>query len=218
MLRAMRKHARYFYILFFIVILSFIFWGVGTVDKSTGAPVAEVEKEKISLEEYWQAYDRAREYYKNNLKEQFTPEMEKQLNLKQQVLDSLIDERVLVIAAGKAGVTVANSELEDAIVNDPVFMRDGRFDRDVYVRTLQLSRMTPQSFESQKKKDLLLVKMRRLIGASVDITGADTGGNIEAQAPMRQAVLFEMKNGAIRSYIEGIKKDLKIKVSQQLLG
>lgn len=217
MLKGMRRHAKYFYVLFFIVILSFIFWGVGTVDKSTSAVVAEVEKEKISLEEYWLAYDRAREYYKNNLKEAFTPEMEKQLNLKQQVLDSLIDERVLVIAAMKAGITVTDSELEDAIVNDPAFMRDGRFDRDVYISRLQLSRMTPQIFEPIRRRELTLVKMRRLIGESVDLTGADgSAPGMPAQA--RQAILFEMKNRALKSYIDGVKKEVKIKVSQQLIG
>ena len=45
----MRKHARYFYVLFFIVILTFIFWGVGTVDKTGPAEiVAEVGKYKIT--------------------------------------------------------------------------------------------------------------------------------------------------------------------------
>ncbi len=47
MIKALRKHAKYFYILFFIVILTFIFWGVGSVDK-TGEDevVAEIEKYK----------------------------------------------------------------------------------------------------------------------------------------------------------------------------
>ncbi|MFN3481061.1 MAG: SurA N-terminal domain-containing protein, partial [Thermodesulfovibrionales bacterium] len=126
MLKAMRKHAKFFYVLFFIVILSFVFWGVGTVDKSTNVAVAEVEKEKVSLEEYWLAYDRVREFYRETLKEGFTDEVEKQLNLKQKVLDILIDEKVLLIAAKRAGITVSEKELEEAIMNDPNFMRDGK--------------------------------------------------------------------------------------------
>ena len=53
MLKAMRKHARYFYVLFFIVILTFIFWGVGTVDKTGGKEIlAEVGKYRITTEDY----------------------------------------------------------------------------------------------------------------------------------------------------------------------
>lgn len=221
MLKAMRKHAKFFYILFFIVILSFIFWGVGSVDKSTAVPVAEVEKEKISLEEYWTAYDRVRNYYRENLKEKFTEEMEKQLNLKQKVLDSLVDERVLLIAAKKAGITVTDEELQDTIVNDPVFTRQGGFNKDVYLRTLQLNRMTPELFESMRRKELILTKMRRLIGESVDVTDVEMkqiSGNEQEINTLRQTILFDMRDKAIRSYVDGIKKQMRIKINQQLIS
>lgn len=213
MLKAMRKHARFFYVLFFIVILSFIFWGVGTIDKSTNVAVAEIDKEKISLEEYWRAYDRVREFYRETLKEGLTEEVEKNLNLKQKVLDILIDERVLLIAAKKAGLSVSEKELEEAIINDPAFMRDGKFNRDVYIRTLELNRLTPQIYESMRKKELLLTKMRRVITESVDIPQVDVKDDA-----LRQAMLSSMSEGAVKSYVEGLKKGLKIKVNQQLIS
>lgn len=213
MLKAMRKHARFFYVLFFIVILSFIFWGVGTIDQPTKVVVAEVEKERISLEEYWMAYDRLRDFYRETMKEGFTEEMEKKLNLKQRVLDILIDERVLLIAAKRAGITVSEKELEEAITNDPAFIRDGKFNREIYLRTLQLNRMTPQLYESMRKRELLLLKMRRLIGESVDIPQTDV-----KEETLKQAMLIEMREGAIKSYIEGLKRGMKIKVNQQLLS
>lgn len=221
MLKAMRKHAKFFYILFFIVILSFIFWGVGTVDKSTSVPIAEVGKEKISVEEYWTSYDRAREFYRNISKGSFTEEMEKNLNLKQRVLDSMIDDLVLMTEAKKAGIRVSDTELEEAIVNDPSFMRDGHFNKDVYIRTLQLNRMTPDHFEFLKRRELELNKMRRLIGESVDVLDVDIPqipGNEQAMNSMRQSVLNEMKDRAVKSYIEGLRKQVKIKINQQLLG
>lgn len=221
MLKSMRKNAKFFYVLFFIVILSFIFWGVGTVDKSTNVTVAEIEKEKISLEDYWKAYERAREFYRETLKEKFDEATEKELNLKQKVLDSLIDEKVLFMAANKAGIKVTDEELRDAIVNDPMFMRDGKFTNDVYVRTLQLNRMTPEFFESLKKRDLTLSKMRRLIGESVDVSAADipqAAGDEQALNTLRQSMLFDLRDKAIKSYIAGMKKQMKIVVNQQLIG
>lgn len=221
MLKAMRKHAKYFYVLFFFIIISFIFWGVGNVDKSTATPVAEIEKEKISLEEYWTSYERARTFYKENFKEQFNEEMEKKLNLKQKVLDSLIDERVLVAAAKKAGLTVTDEELTAAITSEPSFAREGRFSQEVYVRVLQLNRMTPESFESAKRRELLFSKMRRLIGESVDLTDADLKqmpGNDQAMAAIKQSILFDMRDKAVKSYVEGLKKDMKIKINPKILS
>ncbi len=216
MLQAMRKHAKFFYVLFFIVILSFIFWGVGNVDKSTSVPIAEVGKEKITVEEYWTAYDKARDYYRNITKGNFTEEMEKKLNLKQKILDSLIDERLLLAEAKKAGITVSEAELREAIVNDPAFVRDGKFNEDVYVRTLQLNRLTPEYFESLKKKEMTLSKMRRLIGESVEIT--DPAMSDPTVSAYVQPLLSQMRDKAVKSYVEGLKKQTKIKINQQLLG
>ena len=220
MLKAMRKHAKFFYVLFFIVILSFVFWGVGTVDKSTNVTIAEIDKEKISVEDYWKAYDRAREFYRQLFKEKFDETTEKQLNLKQKVLDSLIDERVLLLAAKKEGIKVTDEELQDAVVNDPAFMRDGRFNNEIYLRTLQLNRLTPDFFESMKRRELTLAKMRRLIGEGVDVPDAEaqTSGTDQAANAARQAMIMEMRDRATRSYIEGMKKQMKIVVNQQLLG
>ncbi len=137
MLKSMRKHARFFYVLFIIVILSFIFWGVGTVDKSGAPSVAEIGKERITAEEYWQAYDQMRTKLRETYKDQFNEEMEKKLKLKEAVLSSLIADRVLAVAAGDIGLTVTDEELQDVIIHEPAFMRNGVFNRDMYFRALQ---------------------------------------------------------------------------------
>ena len=60
MLQAMRKHAKYFYVLFFIIIITFVFWGVGTVDKTGDVEIiADVGPYKITAADYWKTYDRA---------------------------------------------------------------------------------------------------------------------------------------------------------------
>lgn len=215
MLKAMRKHAKFFYVLFFIIILSFIFWGVGTVDKSTAVPIAEVGNSKITLEEYWSAYDRAREFYRNVSKGTFTEEMEKQLNLKQRVLDALIEDATLLAAARKMGIQVSDAELEEAITNDPPFMRDGKFNKEVYLRSLQLNRLTPEYYEAMKRQELILTKVRRLIGESVDLPDE---ANAPSDPQMKSALLAQMRDSAVKSYVEGLKKQMKVKVNRQLLG
>jgi peptidyl-prolyl cis-trans isomerase D len=221
MLRAMRKHAKFFYVLFFIVILSFIFWGVGTVDKSTAVPVAEIGKEKITLEEYGRAYDRTVNFYRDMYKEKFNDEMEKKLKLREKVLDSLIDERVLMIAATSIGMTVSDEELEEAIRNEPQFTRNGVFDRDIYIRILQINRITPEYFENIKRYELMLLKVKRLIGEVFELTDSEMKqitGDEEAARASREALLFDKRQRAVKSYVEGVKKQIKVKVNDYLIS
>jgi peptidyl-prolyl cis-trans isomerase D len=223
MLKVMRKHAKYFYVLFFIVILTFIFWGVGTVDKTGGVEVvAEVGKYKITTEEYWKTYDRIYRFYREIYKDKFDEEMEKKMNLKEGVLDSMINERILLMAAKDAGITVGDEELQESIARDPAFIKNGAFNRDVYLNRLRLSRMTPELFENMKRKDLTITKMKQLIEASVDATDIDaqlpqTSDSEQAGKMIRQAMLADKKEKALKSYVDGMKKNVKIKVNKQLI-
>lgn len=221
MLKAMRKHAKFFYFLFFIVIFSFIFWGVGTLDKPTAVSVAEIGKEKITAEEYWRAYENARQQLRDLYKEKFNEEMEKSLKLKETVLNSLIDERVLLISAAELGVKATDKELRDAIVNDPRFMRDGIFRNDVYFRTLDLNRLTPEMFENSMRQQLTLLKMRRLIASAVDINPLDlkgVTGDEKKVNEVSQALLADKSNAAIKSYVDSVKQRMKFKVNMDLIS
>lgn len=223
MLKVMRKHAKYFYVLFFIVILTFIFWGVGTVDKTGGVEVvAEVGKYKITTEEYRKTYDRIYRFYREIYKDKFDEEMEKKMNLKEGVLDSMINERVLLMAAKDAGISVGDEELQESIARDPAFIKDGAFNKDVYLNRLRLGRITPELFENMKRKDLTITKMKQLIEASVDATDIDsqlpqTSDNEQAGKMIRQAMLADKKEKALKSYVDGMKKNIKIKVNKQLV-
>lgn len=224
MLKIMRHHAKYFYVLFFIVILSFIFWGVGTVDKtSSGGIVAEVGKYKITQEEYFRAYDNAFKFYKDLYKEKFDDEMQKKLKLKDTVLDSLIGSRVLLIAAADNGIKVSDEELNQAIMNEPAFMKDGVFNNQIYQNTLRLSRpsLTPEIYESMKRQELTVTRMTRLIELSAAppaIDMANVSADEQTLKSLKEAMLNDARDKAIKSYIDGYKKTLKIKEYRQLIS
>lgn|SRR5208283_393404 len=221
MLQSMRKHAKFFYFLFFIVILSFVFWGVGSLDKSASVNVAEIGKEKISVEEYWKAYEGVRARFRDTYKENFDEEMEKKLNLKETVLNSLIDERVLLLSAKELGLTVTDKELQEVIVNDPRFMRDGIFRKDIYFRTLELNRLTPEMFETSTRQQLLELKMRRLVWSAVDVTQADLRNmptDEKAAQMMTQTLVLNERDTALRSYIDNIKGRMVIKIKKDVIS
>ncbi len=222
MLKMMRQHAKYFYVLFFIVILSFIFWGVGTVDNTSGGGiVAEVGKHKITRDEYYRAYDNSFRFYKDLYKEKFDEQMQKELKLKDSVLDSLIGNRVLLLAAAENGIKVSDEELNEAIINEPAFMQNGVFDSQIYQNTLRLSRMTPEIYEAMKRQELTITRMTRLIELSAASPVIDLG-NISADEQtlkaLKDAMLNDAKDKAVKAYIAGYKKSLKIKEYRDLIS
>jgi parvulin-like peptidyl-prolyl isomerase len=223
MLKAMRQHAKYFYVLFFIVILSFIFWGVGTVDKSADTNVvAEVDGYKISAQEYYTSYDRMFKFYRDIYKEKFDEEMQKKLNLKEGVLNALIDNRVLLIAARNNGIAVSNEELNEAIKNEPAFMKDGAFDSGVYQNRLRLNRLTPETYEEAKREELAAERMKRLIELSTPVPSEEmtkaSAPDDQAAKALRDAMLQSARANAVKAYVEGMKRGLKIKIHSERLS
>lgn len=222
MLKIMRHNAKYFYVLFFIVILSFIFWGVGSVDKTEkGSVVAEVGHLKISSEEYWRAYDRTFGFYKEVYKDKFDEEMQKKLNLKENVLNSLVENKVLLLAAKKDGISISDDELNEAIRNEPAFMKNGAFDRDVYINRLRLNRLTPETYESAKRQEMTISRIRRIIELGAALPEADLAklsGDEQTVKQIREAMVSSAKEKAVKSYVEGLKKGMKIKINKDVMA
>lgn len=221
MLKAMRHHAKYMYFLFFIVILSFLFWGVGTDDQSSSAQiVAEVGKHKISALDYGRAYDNYYKFYRDLYKEKFDEEMQKKLNLKDRAIESLVGVTILLIAAEENGIKVSDSELKEAILNEPSFTKNGVFDNEIYQNTLRLSRLTPGVYEAGKREELIIQKMSRLIqtAANTPDAGFDAvSADEQTKNMIRDAMAKDAQEKIVRSYIEGMKKKLKVKINTELL-
>ena len=224
MLKSMRKHAKYFYVLFFIVILSFVFWGVGTVDKTGGAEiVAEVGKYKITAQEYWRTYDNVYRFYRDVYKDSFDEEMEQKLNLKESVLNSMINERIMFLLAKDLGIRVNDEELQDAIIRDQAFMKNGLFNKDIYLNRLRLMRTTPEAYEESKRQELLITKVRNMIELSVDTSDIalslpEDMKNAELANMLSRNMLNERKEKTLGSYLEGLKKEFEISINQDVIG
>lgn len=222
MLKVMRKHAKYFYVLFFIVIITFVFWGVGTVDKTGVIEIAaEVGPYKILADDYIAAYERTVRFYREIYKDSFSEEMQKEL--KKKVLESMVDDKVLLIAAKDAGIVVSDEELQDSIAKEPAFQKDGVFNHDIYINRLMLNRITPEYYENMKRQELITEKMRRLIESSTDakifaVNSLEISGSEKSDEAIRQALSTDIKFKAVKSFIEGYKKNIKkISINQKFL-
>ncbi len=201
----------------FIITISFLFWGVGPNTNQSAAVLATISGERIMLDDYYQRYDgelrRVREIYKSD-------EEIAKLNLKETVLANMIDRLVLLVTADEMGVSVTEDEIKNAIISIPYFQSNGRFNPELYERTLSQNRMTPQLFEREFKNDMIITKMSRLIGETAELT-ADEQKILESikegKAQLTETFLATKKNQAIQAYIRGQEKKLDIEVNRDLI-
>lgn len=195
MIKTLRKNAKYFYFLFFLVIITFIFWGVGTVDKPKIEYVAEVDGQKISAERFWRNYEEIRRFYREIFKEK-ADEMEKEL--KERVLEDLINEEVLLWLAKKYDIEATDKEVQNAIINDPRFMRNGVFQKDIYFQILKLNKLNPAQYEASLKREITIGKTLQLIASSKGIN--DISDEVY-----------------IKAFLKSIKSQIPIKINKEVL-
>jgi len=144
-----------------IVILSFALFGVETYNKSgASAPiVAEVGDSKIFL----QTYEEELKTQQNRLREagQRNPQVLNGKELKTDILDRFINERLLLSQADKLGYSGNEASILGYLQNAPELQENGKFSEDKFKRFLDGIRMTRKQYlskivQDQLKQDVLV--------------------------------------------------------------
>ncbi len=134
-----------------IIILPFVFWGMGDVFRGGSQNViATIDSEKISTQEFVR--------YLNQLN--LSEEQMKSLpntNLIENILSEYIGKKVMALEIEKIGITISDNSLRDIIKNDKLFFKEKKFSRTAYEKFLLTSGMTAPSFE----KNIVTQESRR---------------------------------------------------------
>ena len=175
MLRLMRKQAGSWLIKILLgaIVIVFVFWGVGSFRAQRGGRVALVNGDQITLDEYTEAYNNLIEQLRRRFGNNLDDAMIKQLQVKRQALNQLIDNKLLVQESKKLKFRVSKKELADAISNIAAFQSAGTFDSRLYRGVLDRLRMTPEAFEEAQKNAMLIDKLKTLITSSAKISGQE---------------------------------------------
>ena len=152
----------------------FLVWGKGSDGDQQDTTVAvTVNKTRVGFDTYQSTYNNLYRLYQNVYREQFTPELEKQLRLHQQALDTLIEQTLLIEEAKRMDISVTQKELIGAIAAVPAFQENGAFSKERYLQVLNYQRLTPEEFENMQRRQLLIERVRERIQSDITITDAD---------------------------------------------
>ncbi|MGD9106167.1 MAG: SurA N-terminal domain-containing protein [Desulfobacterales bacterium] len=175
MLRFMRQQAGNWLIkvLLGAIVIVFIFWGVGSFRAQRGGRVALINGDQITLDEYREAYNNLIERLRNRFGNNLNEDMIKMLRVKEQALNQLIDNKLLVQEARRFKFRVSNKELAHAIMQIEAFQRAGVFDNRMYQNVLSRLRMTPEEFEIAQREAMLIERVTDLITNSVKVSDSE---------------------------------------------
>ncbi|WP_297219244.1 SurA N-terminal domain-containing protein [uncultured Desulfovibrio sp.] len=155
-------------LIFGLIIVVFVFWGVGSLtDSSSGNVVAVVNGDGISIRDYEQAYQDALEAIQRQ-NPQITREQLAAENLGQRVLNTLIMQKLLEQEAARAGIAISPLEMRQAVENVQAFQNsEGKFDPELFKRLVENQHRSVAAFERKLASDMLNQKLERLVDAGV---------------------------------------------------
>ncbi|HSB34665.1 MAG TPA: SurA N-terminal domain-containing protein [Nitrospirota bacterium] len=228
MIEFIRKHMGWMmWIIVGLVTVTFLFFGIYPSSQGTGA-VAKVGDTVITSEELNVAYRNLYENYRELLKGQLNENLTK--GLRNQALQELIVNRLLVTEAEREGIRVTNEELQGTIMMMPAFMQNGRFNKQIYERTLDRINMSPALFEAGQREYLMRLKLERLVKDSVAVGDAELVAAYMKRNPnakpgdfeknregFRQSYLAEKQRDALTAYIRSIQTRIPVKIEDKAL-
>ena len=132
------------------------------------------QSEEITVAEFQSAFDNAREQARAQQGEAFDARAFESAENKREVLEDLIDARILRFAAGREGFVAGNALVTEDIAATPVFQADGRFDRRAYLRALSMQGSTPEAYEAEVRTRLQSVVVQRTLQESAFVTRSET--------------------------------------------
>ena len=164
MITWMQKHKKYLVVTIWVSTIAFVgagFVGWGAYDMNTNRAksVAKVGSRNISISQFQQKYSTIYEYYLSATNGKFNQEQAEQMGLDKVVLQRLIQDNVMLNYADELGLGVSDEEIILALMVDPNFMVDGKFDKAKYENSLKQARISPKDYEKNLADSLLLDKL-----------------------------------------------------------
>ncbi len=169
-----RRNSYFVIIIFAVIIVGFVFFGVAPsskkADDGASQVVAIVNGSEITSGEYSNVYKRQLDYYKDIFKDRWDEDTLVRLNLREKVLEELIEKRLVSQEAGKRKIKASREDIQARIMRYDAFNKDGVFDKETYFKVLQQNRMKPGDFEESLGGEIVLGKMHQSIVAGITVS------------------------------------------------
>ena len=141
-----------------------------------GDRLATIDSRSISVTDFRRRYMAQVQAYRSSYGGNLTDDILQQMQVPQQVLQQMIQEKAELAEAERAGITVSDAEVRAQIVAIPGLQQNGQFIGEDRYRALlaqQNPPMSPADFEQSVRESLMLDKFRAGLTEWMTVSDAD---------------------------------------------
>lgn len=169
-----------------VIVLAFALFGVESILLGGGGnSVAEVNGEEITPQELQQAINNQKRQLIAMMGDDIDPALLDDQRLSGQVMETLIQRKLLVQAAGDMDMTISDQQLGAVIASMEQFQVDGQFSPDYYRAALSNAGFTPASFKQTLLQDMIAGQVRSGLAGSEFVTPAEMDLNARIAGEQR---------------------------------
>ena len=173
MLQSIRDRAQGWFAWVIVALISvpFALWGIQEYLGVGAQPViASINGQDIKEREFESTYHRFRANLREQLGDAYRADLFDEARLREDVLQSMVRDRLISQAADRMGLRISDSQVRGAIAGIPVFQTNGQFDPAAYQRVLRQLGYSEQEFQEQIRQSLLIEQVTSAVTNSELIT------------------------------------------------
>jgi peptidyl-prolyl cis-trans isomerase D len=170
-----------------LLIIPFALWGINSYfTASSDSSVATVDGTPIAPADFQRAYQgqytQLQRYYGAN----FRPEMIDEKQLRQEVLDRLIEQTLVDQQVAAGHYAVGDARLAELNLKNPAFQIAGKFSMEAYTAALGQYGLSPAGYESQMRQQIVAGELEDSIRTSAAVTPAELAQAIAVRDQQRE--------------------------------
>lgn len=188
MFDSVRNNKKIVQVFLALITLPFAFFGIDSYVRNSGAggDLASVGDSKITMRDLEMALRERQDQLRQRLGASFKAEMMNTPEMRQNVLDRLIDRRLLLLEAEKHHLTTSDNALREVISRIPELQEDGQFSMARYETALRAQGMSQPQFEFRVRQDITIQQLIGAVGDTAFITEAQAKALVRVQTEERQ--------------------------------
>ena len=190
--------------------LTFALFGISSyLEGANEIPVATVNGEEISIYTFQNELARQRQLLRSQLGANFDPELLESLNIRNQVVESLIGSRLLNQYVTDQNYRLSDAQLSERIRNNPAFQSDGQFDAETYRNILASNGLSTQGYEAIERQNGITSQLRQSIAESSFVLNSDIDKLAKLQQQIRVADYLVIPGNKFYEEVEITDSDIQ---------
>lgn len=206
-----RNNKRIMQVILALIVLPFAFFGLESYQALNNvAEIATVGDQRITEQEFSNSLRQQQDRMRGILGRNFDPAMLDTPEMRTELLDGMISQRLLTQNAVRSNLNVSDEQLREFIASIPAFQQDGKFSSAQYEAALRAQGMSVAGFENSLRHDLMMQQLSSAL-SEASIASRTTANRLATfRAQQREVSEYVLRNAQFATQIkptdEAIKK------------